>query len=213
MKPKWILAAAALLLTGTGVACRLWVLQLSAQHDKIERLPLLNAPDFRKAKPGAEVLVAGALSDRNPLVFEEFVSLIRYRQSDKRAWLEESRQTPPLWLSASDGEVHVVNANYRLEALESTRRVAVAEHGLKHWQAPTDASLLVTGFGRGNRLLAFGKVQPSAGVAELEATWIYGGTRDEWLADSARSFGVARLVPWTLWALAAVFIGLAFLRR
>jgi hypothetical protein len=224
MKPKWILAVAAVLLLVTGVACRRWVGQLSSQHDKVERLPLLNAPDFRKAKPGAEVLIAGTVSDRNPVLFEDFVCLITYRFARPEAtqpWVEETRRTPSVWLAAADGEVHVVNANYRLEAVESARELEVTERGLHTWQsrpereAGTDATATraATGFGRGDRVLAFGKVVSSEGVAELDATWIYGGKRSQWLEESARDYRVARLVPWTLWALALVFIALAIVRR
>lgn len=224
MNPKWILAVAAVLLLVTGIACRRWVGLLSFQHDKVERAPLLNAPDFRRSKPGAEVLVAGTVSSRNPVLFEDFVCLITYRfgkAGKLQPWVEETRRTPPLWLAAADGDVRVVNANYRLEAAESARELEVTERGLHTWQSRpdrevgTDASTTraATGFNREDRVLAFGKVVSSDGVARLDATWIYGGNRDQWLEESARDYRVARLVPWTLWALALVFVALAAVRR
>ena len=212
-----------MLLLGTGVVAHRWVGQLAAHHDTIERLPMLHAPDFHKARIGAEVLVAGTLSERNPILFEQFVTLIRYRYAAPEGeqkgppWVEESRQTPPLWLAAADGDVRVTNANYRLNAVESARRLEVSERGLQHWQSRPDrvggtaeeATHAASGFVRGDKVLAYGKVRAAEGVGTLDAVWIYGGTREQWLEQSAREFSVARLVPWTLWALAAVFGGLA----
>ena len=215
MKPRWILALAAGLLFVTGIACRVWVGQLSEQHDKIERLPVLHAPDFRKAKPGAEVLVLGTLSYRNPLLVEDLVCMITYRstQTEKTVtWSEEARRTPPIWLNAQDGEVHLVNANYRLEANAAARKVDAAERGPRYSHLD-DANHATTGFGRGDPVLAFGKVVSSEGVAEMEATWLYSGNRENWLDESAHDYRVAQLVPWTLWVLALVFGALAFLRH
>ncbi len=215
MNPRWILAVAAGLLLVTGIACRFWVGQLSEQHDKIERLPLINANGFRKAKVGSQVLVAGTISERNPLVAEDFVSQITYRadRGDKGArWVEQSRRTPPLWLTSPDGEVHLVNANYRLAANETAWTLDLPERGLHHRVRPEEARAS-SGFSTKDKVLAFGKVVSGETVAELDATWLYGGTRDSWLDESARDYRVSRLVPWTLWALALVFAGLAFVRR
>jgi hypothetical protein len=67
----------------------------------------------------------------------------------------------------------------------------------------------VTGFARGDRVLAFGRVKADEGVAQLEAAWLFGGTREQWLAQAAGAYSIARVVPWVLWALAIGCAGLA----
>ncbi len=175
-----------------------------AGANRAEQLVPASAAVVATSALGTTLLVEGTLSKRNPARFHAFVAYIReeFRGADEHGddqWVEDERGTPPLLIETS-GLVQVSNEDYALVGTHEQWQ----EEGL-NWNSQTEeGTKRYTGMIAGRPVLALGVVAPSREGNTVRAEWLFGGTRQRYIASQRET---ASFLPWI--GLAFAFVGAA----
>jgi hypothetical protein len=161
--------------------------QAQAHVARIESLRPLSAAALDEQASGADALVEGVVSPRNPAVFRNFVAYVREeldvatdRDGDRgETWRPDGRETPRLVLEAG-GVVLVGNESYSIARGHETW---YDQATLGFNDRPRDGSKRYHGLVAGRPVVAFGTVVEGLEGQELSAQTLYGGTREEYLAS------------------------------
>lgn len=175
----------------TGVFAARWA---RAEADRAEALPSLSLAALEDGRPGAEALIEGVLSARNPPRFREFVAYVReeYRGTDDdgdSVWAEDERATPRLLIELGGGVAQLGNDDYQLSGFHETWRDGdvLRWDGLSGGGTKRYAGLLA-----GRPVTAIGVIREGPEGNELWAATVYGGTREAYLAGQRNA---ARFLP------------------
>jgi hypothetical protein len=152
----------------------------------VERLRPLSAATFDNQQVGANALVVGVVSPRNPVVFRNFVAYVREEldvttDSDgdrTETWRSDGRETPRLEIDA-DGVVMINNEGY---SIGREHEVWYDEATLGFNSRTRDGSERYYGLVSGGPVTAFGTVVEGPKGKELSAKTLFGGTHQEYLA-------------------------------
>lgn len=178
-----------------------------AAADRAERLPLASARDIERGTAGAEVIVEGRISTRNPQRFREFVAYVReeYRGSDDDGdpeWREDERVTPPLVLELPDGLVQIENDNYRLESppLRWQDSTSLSWNGLTG-----EGTRRYSGFAAGATVTAIGLIVAGQEGPALQAEFLSSGDRAAYVARQQSGATVFPIVGLIFGGIGALF--------
>lgn len=170
------------------------------------------AASLRTAPPGAEVLVEGSLSSRNPARFRDFVAYVRqeFRGADGNGdekWFNDEEALPPLLIEAG-GPVQVSNEGYDLLGYHERWQ----EEGLNWSRSEQQGTKRYFGLVAGRPVMVLGQVGPDGTVA---ARLVFGGSRAEYIAAQQQNAG---WLPWFgllfgLIGAGLIFLGVWALRR
>lgn len=165
-----------------------------AAAERATRLPVATARDVERSAGGAEVLIEGVIDSRNPVNVRNFVAYIReeYRGIDttdnREVWKEDERWTPPLLIRVADGVVQIANDAYRLEEPP----VQWQESSRLEWNGfSREGTKRYRGFEAGNSVTALGRVVDSGEGRAIEAEFIFGGTRNQYIAYQRATMSIA----------------------
>jgi len=209
--PGLIFAVIGTIFLGVGLAIYGSSLDLRQQIDRAEALPLLTLDQLANRPAGTEALLEGKIAERNPLHAEGFVAYIRseYRgerctrdddgyQDCESVWSEDEWQTPELWLDLAAGRAQVVNTNYELQNAPVTWQSTdtLIEYQTKRYR----------GFKINSPVLAGGVVARSNQAPAFAAKFIYGGTRQSYLADQRSQAGSLGTMGFVFGGLGGLFV-------
>jgi hypothetical protein len=181
------------------------------EAELVSQLSPLSATVLEDSPPGRTALIEGRISERNQQRFREFVVYVReeYRGSDDDGdpeWYEDERVTPPLLVELTDGRVQIENADYRLEQPPVTWQ----EDSALRWNGISgEGTKRYTGFVAGDPVTAMGTVVQGREGRALNAEWLYGGSRADYIADKESD---AATLPWiggALGLVSAILLGVA----
>jgi hypothetical protein len=134
------------------------------------------------ASPGRLAWVEGKIGGQTPVIYRDFVSFVReaYQSCGRSScWVEVARQTPALTIEQPDGRVfEIANDDY---ALESTA-LTVEEAGPTAFKGAVQSR----GFAIGTTIVAVGTAKERSGTLALDAEFVSGGTRDQYIDDMRR---------------------------
>lgn len=164
-----------------------------AKAVRVAQLAPVGAATVTRSAPGAELLVEGLLSERNPTGFRSYVAYVREEfrgvsQNSEERWVEDERLTPRLLVEAA-GLVQLANEDYQLlgpherwqeDGLNWDRR---AEEGTKRYRGLLAA----------RPVMVIGTVASGAAGNELRAELVFGGSREEYIAGEGAAAG---FFPW-----------------
>lgn len=164
-----------------------------AEVARLEGLRPLSATALEGQPGGADALVEGVVSSRNPVVFRDFVAYTSEEldvstdsDGDRReTWRASQRETPRLLLEA-EGPVVVGNEGYSI-ALGHETWYDEATLGFNN--QTRDGSRRYHGLVAGGPITAVGTVAEGPEGKELSATTLFAGTRDEYLTSQRESAG------------------------
>lgn len=174
--------------------------------DRAEQMEPLTPGSLEMRAIGSEVLIEGQLSSRNNRLFREYVAYIReeYRGSDDDGdpeWVEDERRTPPLLIEVGGvrtAPVQIGNDDYVLKRTHESWQ----ESNRLTWNGLSgEGTKRYSGLIAGRAVMAIGTVQRGLEGLELQAEFIFGGTRAEYIADQRSAatwlpwFGLAFVVP------------------
>lgn len=210
------------------VGSAMWYSSVHAQKEAelVASLPEVGADALREQRAGQAVLVAGTLAGDNPVLFRRFVAYLHYEphressnNSTRTNWRVRERFTPPLWVETATGRVLVRNNTYELGAA-TEEPVGLGERGSSAWQDeqahrmwdrsnPSSGPQWYTGFEPGQAVVVLATVARAGAAPELEASRVYGGTREQLLESARGAATVFRvfafvLIPLSLAALGAL---------
>lgn len=159
----------------------------AADVARLEQLRPLSAAALEDQPGGADALVEGVVSPRNPAVFRDFVAYVREeldvdRDSDgdrRETWRSDGRETPRLLLEA-DGIVSLGGEGY---SIAKGHELWYDEATLGFNSRPRDGSERYHGLLAGGTVTAVGTVVDGPEGKELDAETLFGGTREEYLAS------------------------------
>ncbi len=190
-----------------------------SQAQETERLaagPVINTlAQLSQTLPGGAVVLQGTIAERNPLLDQEFVAYVRSqyrgelcvtatptkgnvtgRKMCEANWVEDKRETPPLWLELSEGRVQLANTDYRLQ------------NPPNYWQSSAglveNQTVRYEGFRLGALAFTRGTVVMNGDTPTLRAEFIYGG-------DSQTYFDEQRSGTSVLFLLAGLFLTVGIL--
>lgn len=157
---------------------------------------------------GSEVLIEGRISQLNQPHYRDFIAYVReeYRGTSDNGvalWVEDQRVTPALLIDLAGGSVRLANNDYRLDSphqrWQTSDKLFAPNAGIAGTKRYTGliGDLPVTAIG----VLVYGP-----GGAELRTSFIFGGTRAEYIASQ---FGAAAYLPWL--GLCAAVIGITLI--
>jgi hypothetical protein len=218
--PLWV----KLLLLGLGVAFLavgvavgvFGARQARAHVALVEGLRPLSAAELDAQPAGADALVVGVVSPRNPAVFRGFVAYEREeldvtRDSDgdrSERWRADGAVTPRLLIEAG-GLVQLAGEGY---SIERGHEMWYDEATLGFNNQPRDGSKRYSGLLAGMPVTAFGSVAEGAEGVELEARTLFGGTREQYLASQREAAAFMPIFGAIFGAVGAALIGVgAFL--
>ncbi len=178
-----------------------------ASADRAERLAPADAAALAAAAPGGELLIEGVVSPENPARFRDFVAYVReeFRGADNNGderWFEDERVTPPLAIEAG-GRAQLANDDYELEGPHERWQ----EEGLEWSRSTEEGTKRYRGLVAGGPVTAIGTVAPGPAGNELRAEVVYGGTREQYIAEKR---GLSSLFPAVGLAIAAAGAALVF---
>jgi hypothetical protein len=156
-----------------------------AEVARLERLSPLSAAALEDQPRGADALVEGVVSARNPAVFRDFVAYVREeldvgRDSDgdrTETWRSDGRETPRLLLEAG-GLVTVGNEGYSIARGHETWYDESTLGFNRQWR---DGSVRYHGLVAGGPITAVGTVIDGPEGNELNAATLFAGTREQYL--------------------------------
>lgn len=186
-----------------------------AGAERVVALAPFDAAALAAGAPGAPALVEGTVSPANQARYRSFVAYVReeFRGADSNGddrWVEDERATPPLLIEAG-GPVRLANADYALEGAHERWQ----EEGL-NWSSRTqEGTKRYRGLVAGSPAFALGTIAEGAEGGQLRAEFVYGGTREAYLAERQ---GAAGFLPWLGLAIALAgaavsLVGALALRR
>jgi hypothetical protein len=161
---------------------------------RAENLEPLSATALESATIGSEALIEGRISRRNQPVFRNFVAYIReeYRGSDDDGddeWVEDERRTPPLVVEVAGGIIDIGSGYDIREPHESwTESDILRWNGISGEGTKRYSGLLVE-----RSAMAIGTVAAGSEGRMLQAEFIYGGSRAEYIQGQRT---IARFAPW-----------------
>jgi hypothetical protein len=169
------------------------------------------SPAVVQIAPGSVVLIEGQISPLNPPRYRDFISYVReeYRgtSADGSAiWSEDQRLTPALLIDLAGGKVRIANNDYRLDSphqrwQDST--TLIANSG-----GVVEGAKRYTGLTVFRPVTAIGVLENGPNGPELRSSFVFGGTRAEYIATQ---LGAAAYLPWL--GLCSAAIGLALIAR
>jgi hypothetical protein len=189
--PLWVkvlLLGIGLSFLGVGVGVGVFGARAARAHvAMVEKLTPLSAAALEDQASGADALVEGIVSPRNPVVFRSFVAYAREEldvtidsDGDRReSWRSDGQVTPRLALEAG-GVVMLGNEGY---SIERGHEVWYDEATLGFNNQPRDGSERYFGLIAGMPVTAVGTVADGQEGKELDAKTLFGGTRAEYLAS------------------------------
>ena len=184
--------------------------QAAAAAERVERLTPLTSAVLDDRQVGREVLVEGRISPRNPALLRDFVAYVEeeYRRTGnrrRREWVEDEQRVPPLVLDVADGAIALDNHPYEIESPPHL------------WQETDERGANTgrryRGFRVGDVVLVVGTLVSEGEEVVLQAHWIRGGTRADYLANRRNA---AALLPQCVLLIALIGVGLAvgwYIRR
>jgi len=200
-----------------GVALGVWGSRHAAdQAARAEALAPIGAAALEDAPVGAEVLVEGLVSPRNPALFRDFVaySAEQYRgqsSGSRPRWSTVDTVTPPLLLEAG-GLVRLANDDYSLQGAHATYQ----DPGpLTRGDLFRESTRRYQGLVAGGAVTAIGTVVPGVEGNELRAELVFAGTRDEYIAGQRGSAATLPFIGAIFGVIGAAVagVGLFFLLR
>lgn len=222
--PRWVplfLLGMGVLFLGVGVVLGTVVARnAQAEVVRLEALPSLAARAVERQATGAQIFVEGALSDRNPTVFRDFVAYEREEldvttDSDgdtRRDWRSSGRDTPPLLVDAA-GDVRVGNDTYSIARGHATW---YDETTLGFTGNERDGTIRYHGLLAGEPVTVLGAVVAGPEGRELAAELLYAGTREAFLEsrrESAAALPFVGLIFGVVGAILGAVGGWLFVRR
>ena len=170
--------------------------------DQVKKLQPIETAALMSTPPGTEVLIEAHVSDENRVLYEPD-GLVAYVLEGRSVWNEEDswetgswseleRATPPLLLELSGRVIEIENDDYELQ------NVTRIESG---GQLGEPDSMRVRGVRAGEPVLVLGTVLGGKEVGRIEAEFIAGGTRADYISGQ-RSAG---------WIMAAASLVVALL--
>jgi hypothetical protein len=146
---------------------------------RAQQLQALSAEQVQASSPGATVLVEGRISGDNSAQYRDFVAYRLERAGERASYVPYDWVRPPLLLELHDGLVRIVD-DYKI--LHPTVQQSYAP------QEADDYTYRIRGFEAGNPAVAIGTTQAgAAGGIEVKSTFLYGGTRAEFIARQQRA--------------------------
>jgi hypothetical protein len=167
---------------------------LNDEAARLEALPVVSAVSFEDRPLGTEVLIEGMADPRTTTRFRSYVAYIReeYRgeNDDGNAiWFEDERITPALRIALADGEVQLIAGEYQLyqpltawQDSESLRWSGAVGTGTKRYR----------GIELGAPMIAVGKIVAGSEGPALQAAFIAGGNRADYLDDQRLGAAIFR---------------------
>ncbi|RRR66378.1 MAG: hypothetical protein EI684_20840 [Candidatus Viridilinea halotolerans] len=208
MWAKTIMLFIGLAFIGLGIGLGFFVArQAQANAERAARLQPLSAAAFKYAAPANTVLVEGSISSQNPLRFRTFVaySVVEYRgEADDDGdpkWELLERVTPPLFLDAG-GLIALSNNNYQLQRSHAEYQ----DQPYLRWDGwRNEGTKIYSGLIHDGTVMVIGTVTRRAAQNELEAEFVFAGTRAEYISDQRQT---SAMLPWVglIFGLAGVFI-------
>lgn len=209
---KLSLPAIGLLFAGLGALVMFYFAPMFNQAAaRVERLSPLTAATLAASPAGQDGLIEGRISERNPVQFRLFVAYVRYEyrgqdndNDNESKWVEDERVTPALLLDLPGGRVQLTNSDYGLEG----KLVKWQSEPTLTWNSwSEDGTKSYEGLERGNPVLAIGTVVEGPTGREVQAEWLYGGTRTTYIEDQRTSAKVARWVGLAFLVVGGVIFG------
>lgn len=196
MGPLILMAAGVMFLIG-GVSVGIFMTRAAQQAaERATRLPPATARDIERSAIGAEALIEGVIDARNPARIRNFVAYVReeYRGIDtigsrhQEVWKEDERWTPPLLIRVADGAVRIANDTYRVEEPP----VRWQESDRLEWNGFSgEGTKRYLGFEAGNSVTAIGRIVDELEGRAIEAEFIFGGTRSQYIAYQRATTSIA----------------------
>lgn len=172
--------------------------------DRVSRLPIFSRVELNNSLPGSEAVVEGRISASTQPRYQTLVAYEREsRQSNgdrETEWEEEELVTPPLLLETASGLVQV-----EVNSATSSYDLGNTAHTLP--DGPEDR---YNGFRASDEVMALGVVARGSEGQVLDATLIYGGTRETyighnrgatallfWMGAIVVGFGIGIMLLWT----------------
>jgi hypothetical protein len=149
-----------------------------SRHDAahLERLPVMTGRLLANSPPGREVIVEGRISNNMQPEYENFVTYVekhRQRNSDGNlSWVTEREFTPPLLVDTSEGRV-------RIEKDRTTSYYTFVEPAYTTFSESDERRY--SGFRRDDLIMALGEVEKGIDGMVLDAEFVYGGTRNQYI--------------------------------
>lgn len=182
-----------LVMTGIGaiflaVGLIFWLSSPGAYQEleRVASLPQLSAVQLADTRPGVEAVIEGRAAERNELHRQGFVAYISRQYQGERCetdddgnrdcesiWQENERVTPALWLDVAGGRARLSNNNY---AIENPPAAWQSTEGLRSYE-----TVRLEGFKINDPVFAIGQVVASSDGPALQASLIFGGTRQDYL--------------------------------
>lgn len=194
MGPLILMAAGVIFLIG-GVSVGIFMTRAARQAaERATRLSPATVRDIERSAIGAEALVEGVIDARNPTRVRNFVAYVReeYRGIDttnnREEWKEDERWTPPLLVQVTDGAVRIANDTYRIEEPP----VQWQESDRLEWNGFSgEGTKRYRGFEAGNSVTTLGRIVDSLEGRAIEAEFIFGGTRSQYIAYQRATMSIA----------------------
>lgn len=141
---------------------------------RFRRLPVLTVQEIASAPIGAEAVVEGIISVRNPVQLHNLVvyaDQISESESTFSGGDGRELKTSPLLLETPDGVVQIANSGYALV------------RPLVRWeQLQSSRSKQYVGFAPGNQVTVLGRIVESDSGRAIEAEWLSGGAPADYVA-------------------------------
>jgi hypothetical protein len=178
-----------------------------ANAERVERLVPISGPAFNDGTPGREVLIEGVLSERNRARFRDFVAYYReeYRGTDEDGddKYELMETVAPGLLVDVDGTlVQIARDSY---AFDRPHEQWQDRSSLEYNVFSGEATNIYHGFVAERPVLAVGTVQRGLEGLELQAEFVYGGTRAEYIERERSNIGFARIFGVIFGGIGALF--------
>ena len=153
---------------------------LNREGDRIAALPVISGTQLSSASPNTDILLEGVISERNPQLNGDFVAFDRelymgVDDQDDPIWSLQQRQRPALLLDA-DGALVQTTANYAVSGYHQ-----IIDPGLQDARK-TRQTERIFGLVRGREVTVLGQVRTGSEGPEINATTIYAGNRDQFIA-------------------------------
>ncbi|NJM09313.1 hypothetical protein HC891_28535 [Candidatus Gracilibacteria bacterium] len=173
-----------------------------ANAERAEGLLPISGPAFNDGTPGREVLIEGVVSARNRARFRDFVAYYReeYRGTDEDGDDQyELMETvaPALLVDLNGTLVQIARDSYRFDLPHARWQ---DRPGLEYSVFGDEATSIYYGFVAERSVMAIGTLERGAEGLELQAEFVYGGTRAEYINRERNNVRFA-------WIFGAIFGG------
>lgn len=159
---------------GIGISGVIAVRRAQRALHRFRRLPVSAAPDILAAPIGAEAVVAGIVSARNPAQLHNLVVYADQMSESESAFSGgdgRELKTSPLLLETPDGVVQIANSGYALV------------RPLVRWeQLQSSRSKQYVGFVPGNQVTVLGRIVDNGAGKAIEAEFLFGGAPTDYPA-------------------------------